>query len=203
MIGDLKMKIHKRKTLADMYECTKCGTLFSKADLERTYNKPGLGKYKVQPDVEECPFCYCDLDVELAEIVEYPAPVPRNKEIAGLLKRKYQLETKIEQASGKRVQAEGCGFEVDVPEAQIKAADTAALATRANSQNEIFESVISLAETEVRLSKVTSKMSAPRHLPATEEQEDMSGGVTINPQVRWSFWDKMIAIHGFPFHFTD
>lgn len=200
------MKVHKTKTLADKYECSACNTVFRKEDLKRTYNKPGLGKYVYQPDIEECPFCYADLDMETAQIIERPAPVPRNKEIAGLIKNKYMLEKRIEEANCQRITAEtlsvsdkddgGQPHETNRIMTDTMAQDGGNVGQRSNAQNVILESLITLGQTQARLKAKMGNAPVPIHLPRTIKQNCHSGGVTIRPQVDWLFWDSFIKHSG-------
>ena len=194
------MIIYKTKSLADSYECSACGTVFTLADLERTCQHPGLGKYTVAPTLDRCPFCDAECNYKTARIVRRDPPVERNKEIAGLLKRKYQLEMKIEQANAKRIEAEGAGL-IDNGAASFEAiiaADTAGLASRSNAQNVVFESLLDLNEIDDEIDSVSENAVQPKHLPRTKTQDCISGGVTIKPQVDWEMVDRLIADHGLP-----
>ena len=185
------MRIHKTKTLADSYECGSCSTMFRLEDLQRTYNKPGLGKYTVQPDVEECPFCGADLDLELADTIHYPAPVPRHKEIAGLIKYKYRLEANLAESDGKRIQNEStpvedeANGEWDEQKGQQLSRHVGNLGMLALAKVQHINGTLALAEVEHRLDKSGHKPATPMHLPRTVTQNCHSGGVTIKPQSDW------------------
>jgi len=196
------MIIYKTKSLADSYECSACGTVFTLADLERTCQHPGLGKYTVAPTLDRCPFCDAECNYKTARIVRRDPPVERNKEIAGLLRWKYQLEQNMAEMDSRKIQQEGVGI-IDTGDDQPlyednRADDSKAAGRRSQANIKQLNTVMELAKVEDTIRKREDIPPSPEHLPRSKTQNCMSGGVTIKPQVDWAMVDRLIADHGLP-----
>lgn len=171
--------LYKRSREEDAYQCGACRTTWKESWVDRQGN---------QKNVITCPYCHTWIDAKDTDIVRSPAVRYRHKTISTLLRKKYNKEEQLKVMNLLRTKNEGVTLRNNVSTGSLMVMDSMMRARACYYNTAITIIPLEIAEIDEKLRSLIN-VPYPTPFPATLNQNALTQGSTIKPQIDWVEFD--------------